>query len=459
MHEVRYVRQHDGVFVTSGPSGQDSTKASRAAERPLFLFQYSQYNSSLRFDVPPQPQSFAVSQNNTIPKLKAGLLPKGIWRCTGAQFIGRFCRRKSRALYAVTAHELFDFAARRGAISVFVGGSFVTDKQKPDDFDCIIVFEKESQIPDRTARFEIEGTNLDVFFCAEDQPDILASFIAVFSRTRDDRECGVIEVILRDEDRKAIWEAPNFGPTPETLELARSIYFQRHVINWNNQRRALITIHGIRSHGEWNAEISHIASSSGWIIAPFTYGYVEPTTVARESERQKIVDQFRDHINDIFDRYNCNISVIAHSFGTYVVARYLLGFDVPPVYIDTLILTGSILNESLDIDRFKGRVFKVINEVAPNDSVVSFAPLIGQWKDPLLGNSGKVGFKSSSTLLDQRTCEVFTHNNVIRRDVVSKRWMPWLEINAGRSGISPRALRVLTEYLARADDNDDDDFD
>lgn len=66
----------------------------------------------------------------------------------------------------MTAQEIFDFSAARGATSVFVGGSFVGEKAKPTDFDCIIVFEKESQIPDRTARFEIEGTNLDVFFCA-----------------------------------------------------------------------------------------------------------------------------------------------------------------------------------------------------------------------------------------------------------------------------------------------------
>ncbi|MFY9952176.1 DUF6932 family protein [Bradyrhizobium sp.] len=101
-----------------------------------------------------------MPRKNSIPEFKAGLLPKGVWSCTGAQFIERFCQSKSRAVYAVAAQEIFDFSAARGATSVFVGGSFVSEKAKPADFDCIIVFEKESQIPDRTARFEIEGTNL-----------------------------------------------------------------------------------------------------------------------------------------------------------------------------------------------------------------------------------------------------------------------------------------------------------
>jgi len=330
-----------------------------------------------------------------------------------------------------------------------VGGSFVSEKERPADFDCIIVFEKESQIPDRSARFDIEGTNLDVFFCAADQPQILNSFITMFSLTRDNRECGIIQVTLRDKKQKAMWDASHV-PDSETLELVKTIYFQRHVVNRNSRGKALITIHGIRSHGEWNAEIAHIASSCGWIIAPFTYGYVEATTVTKESERQRIVDQFRDHINDIFDKYNCRISVIAHLFGTYIIAKYLLGFDRPPVSIDTLILTGSILSESLDIDRFKGRAFKIINEVAPNDSVVPYAPMIGLWRDALLGNSGKAGFKSASDILEQRTCDVFTHNNVIRRDVVSKRWMPWLEINVGRVGISRRAQEKIAELLGKA---------
>lgn len=383
-----------------------------------------------------------------IPKFKAGLLPKGVWPCTGQQFLERFCRTDGRTAYDVIVRDICNFSVARGAVSILVGGSFVSEKPKPADFDCIIVFEKETQIPDRTARFDIEGINLDVFFCALDQPRILSSFIAMFSLTRDDRECGIVQIALRDKKLRPIWET--FAkPDSETLELVKTIYFQRHVVDRNSRDKALITIHGIRSHGEWNAEIAHIASSCGWIVAPFNYGYVEAPTITKESERQKIVDQFRDHINDIFDRYNCRISIIAHSFGTYVIAKYLLGFDHPPVSIDTLILTGSILNESLDVDRFKGRAFKIINEVAPNDGVVAYAPMIGLWKDPLLGNSGQVGFRSTSDILEQRTSDVFTHNNVIRRDVVSKRWMPWLEINVGRIGTSRRAYEKIAEMLER----------
>ena len=93
-----------------------------------------------------------------------------------------------------------------------------------------------------------------------------------------------------------------------------------------------------------------LRSSNGWIFAPFTYGYFDLPQLVSAAQRDLIVDKFRMHIGDIFDRYRGDISVIAHSFGTYIVMKYLLGFDVPPVCIDTLILTGSILNEELNLN-------------------------------------------------------------------------------------------------------------
>jgi pimeloyl-ACP methyl ester carboxylesterase len=367
----------------------------------------------------------------TIPEfLPDGLLPHGIWPCVGREFIDRFCAGDDRKHFAKAAQDIFDFALHGGASKVLIGGSFITIKEKPHDLDCVIVFATETQIPERTERLHIEGTELDVFFCAETQPEILGGLVTLFSRTRHDRSTGIVQVNLRGDHGRPLWTIIQ-EPDEQTLDIIKRVYFQRHIIDRNNSQKALITVHGIRSHGEWNAEIAHIASSNGWIVAPFAYGYVEADVFANAAERGRIVDQFRDHINDISDRYGCDISVIAHSFGTYVIAKYLLGFDIPPVSIDTLILTGSVLHEDLEIDRFEGRAFKVINEIAPNDSIVKYARPANFWRDPLIGRSGEVGFSKASNRLEQRSCDVFTHNNVIRRDVVSKRWMPWLEANVG----------------------------
>jgi hypothetical protein len=112
--------------------------------------------------------------------------------------------------------------------------------------------------------------------------------------------------------------------------------------------------------------------------------------------------------------------------------RYLTGFDVPPTLIDTLIFTGSILDPDFDFDTLRGKAAAVFHEVAPNDKVVGWAELASIYKDPLIGNSGEIGFSKSSSRLVEGKCEIFDHNNVIRRDVIINRWMPQLEAHVGQ---------------------------
>ncbi|MHC2539136.1 DUF6932 family protein [Bradyrhizobium diazoefficiens] len=360
-----------------------------------------------------------------------GLLPPGRHECTGQEFISRFCVGGTREHFEGAITDVLDFAMNKGAVGVLMGGSFITNTEAPKDFDCVIVFSDEAQIPDRTERVEIEGTKLDVFFCALSQTRILGGFIRMFSETRKGKEVGVIYIDLWDEGGQALWRTV-YDVDEDTLEIIRRMYFDRHLVERNYRDKALITVHGIRTYAEWNAEIAHIASSNGWIFAPFTYGFFDISQLAKAKERNLIVDKFRAHIHDIRDRYGCDVSVIAHSFGTYVVMKYLLGFDLPPVQIDTLILTGSIIDENLDLEKLKGKAAVVVNEVAPNDDIVQWAQAGTLWGDDLIGASGAVGFKNVVERLDQRTCEIFDHNNVIRRDVVSQRWMPLLEAGVGR---------------------------
>lgn len=366
----------------------------------------------------------------TIPAFgPSGFLPPGLWECTPEEFIDGFCEGRARARFLSTIRYILDFAAGRGSHHILIGGSFISSKPEPNDLDCVVIFDHTSQIPDRTERLEIDGTKLDIFFCALTQAPVLATFRALLSQSRAGTEVGVIQINLERDGARVDWDsyAP---PEEEALATAKAIYINRHIVNRNPSNKALVTIHGIMSTADWNAEIALIASSNGWIIAPFHYGYVEPTVFLDAAKRRSIIDRFRDHIFYIKDRYGSNISVIAHSYGTYVACKYLFGFDRPPVHLDTLILTGSIINEKLDIDSFLGRAYQVINEVAPNDSVVKYARPASLW-DSLVGRSGEVGFKNNSALLMQNECDIFDHSNVIRRDVISQRWMPALEANVG----------------------------
>jgi hypothetical protein len=381
-----------------------------------------------------------------------GLLSPGVHELSGEQFIKIFCKSGKRAHFKKAIQDLCDFSISKNATRILVGGSFVSKNTTPHDLDCVIVFQKEKQIPERSEQLSIEGTQLDIFFCSEDQPTLLGAFVKLFSQSRIDQESGVIQINLWEKGNKPLWEVIQ-EPDDRTFEIIKRVYFQRHIVDLNNNHKAIITVHGIHSHAEWYSEVAHIASSNGWIVAPFVYGYVGVDVLRKPAKRREIVDRFRLHLEDMRSRYECSVSVIAHSFGTYIVASYLYGFDLCPHPLDTLILTGSILNENLDINDLRGKVARVINEVAPHDPIIKYAKPAALWSDPLLGRSGDLGFVKPSSLLQQQTCQVFDHNNVILRDVVSRRWMPWLEAHVGRGDRD--ALQVLLE---RKETNQEIDF-
>lgn len=359
-----------------------------------------------------------------------GFLPEGVHEVTSQDFLNAFCMSGVRLHFYKPMQDIVDYARARGATMILVGGSFISTKAEPSDLDCAVVFAEEKQIPDRAERVQISGVRLDMFFCAADQAGMVGSMIELFGNSRNNVKVGLIAIPLQEASGSQLWSGVDLNDTTG-LEIIQRAYAFRHFTDLNPGKKALITVHGIRTHAEWNSEITHIASANGWVVAPFNYGYVEADVFLNEKKRQEILGNFRKHIEDISSRYQSDISVIAHSFGSYIVAAYLWGFDVTPVPIDTLILTGCVLNPDLDFSEVSGSVGRIIHERAPNDKVVNFAGPAALNKIKLLGNSGAVGFRKPAENLEEMTCDIFHHTNVIQRDVISRRWMPRLEMNLG----------------------------
>jgi hypothetical protein len=160
-------------------------------------------------------------------------------------------------------------------------------------------------------------------------------------------------------------------------------------------------------------------------------------------------------VQAIKDQY-CNspdtkISIIAHSFGTYIIGAYLAGFEGdPPVQFESIILTGSILTEEYDWSKMEQTysVGNVRNEMAPNDQWVKWMPNKSWLKlDSLFGQAGINGFKSKSFLLEQHSTSIFDHNNVIKRDVILKSWLPYLKTNKGK--LDERGYKLLMDKIKK----------
>ena len=366
---------------------------------------------------------------------EAGTLPKWIHRCTGEVFLERYCEGDDvRCAYYKAITDIFDFARSRNARYLFVGGSFITKEKEPSDFDVVIVFSKREHIPTKGERLLIEGKKADIMFCSEDEPNIVDAFVHLFSHGRFDQELGIIQVDLCGVG--ADWQVRHM-PDEEELNIVKRVYFNRGLVDLDQPEGILVTVHGLLTNAAWNSDVMPIFSSQGWIVAPFSYGFQTPEILLSGSGRREVLNKFRDWIYDVHRTYgggSTPISLIAHSFGTYIVGAYLHGFnEVPPVTFESVILTGSILTEDYDWESCVGKkVGRVRNEIAPNDQWVKWMPK-KNWLglDPLFGQAGVKEFNSKSRILSQCENTIFDHNNVIRRDVINQMRLPYLKANKG----------------------------
>lgn len=367
---------------------------------------------------------------------KDGNLPKGIHLCSGSEFIDQFCFNEYRKGLTKSIADIFDWSFVKYATRIFIGGSFVTNNPEPNDIDCLVVFYDDNSIPHRSEMLTIASTKFDIQCCSEQSPEIIDNFLYLFMHSRIMNEVGVIEVDLRGSGNK--WEIRHY-PDEDTYKIIQRAYINRHYVDHYKPNGVVVTVHGLLSTAKWNTEIAPAVTSQNWIFAPYVYDDNTPDLLVNPKKRAYVVDAFREWLYDINQRYHeAPVSVIAHSFGTYIIGAYVNGFEeFLPVQLNCIILTGSILSTQYDWDKHRGaKIARVLNEIAPNDQWVKHMPKL-QWidKDPLFGNSGVEGFTNKSSILTERKSDIFDHNNVIKRDVIEKYWLPFLMTNRNASYI------------------------
>jgi hypothetical protein len=134
-----------------------------------------------------------------------GYLPEGLHRATEAEVTFRFgSSSPRRRRLAVRVRRWIELSRLTQAHRLLVDGSFVTDKDDPNDVDAVVLLadDFEEQVArGLDAALELEGMILthhpEEIFAAEDSSDWDA-WVEFFSRTReaDGRRKGLVEVEL-----------------------------------------------------------------------------------------------------------------------------------------------------------------------------------------------------------------------------------------------------------------------
>jgi len=164
-------------------------------------------------------------------------------------------------------------------------------------------------------------------------------------------------------------------------------------------RHLIITVHGIRTFGQWQERLEALLKRGAHPgerleVVHYKYGYFSAFAFLSVALRWVAVRRFRAELLSLTREPCTRVDIVAHSFGTYLVARALYSLRrVPGLRVNTVILAGSVLPSRFPWRRLvPDRVGRVINECGVKDNILLLSQAI-----PLLGMAGRVGFNGMTS--------------------------------------------------------------
>ena len=185
----------------------------------------------------------------------------------------------------------------------------------------------------------------------------------------------------------------------------------------------VVLIHGIRTYAQWQELLkSELEKDAGTKkVYPLGYGYFDlicfwlPYYFFRWHRINKITQKLR---NIQAEHPTENIIVVAHSFGTYIIADILS--ENPDIKIHRLLLCGSIIKNSFRWDKLP----KIPRGGITNDcGTKDFYPILAKALSWGYGSSGRFGFKTNE--VEDRYHDL-DHSGFINSSFMKKFWIPFI---------------------------------
>lgn len=198
--------------------------------------------------------------------------------------------------------------------------------------------------------------------------------------------------------------------------------------------RTILSIHGIRTTGKWQDDLSEALEKHGFRHRPLNFGFFRTLFLLLPWSREKKIKWFLDEYQLKLGSDSVPPSVIAHSFGTYIIASALQQYDL--IRFDRVIFCGSIVRRDFDWSHAVsvGQVNNVLNEAGGRDIWCS---LVG-WVVADAGPSGVSGFQDTAGgKVLQLEHKSHRHSDYFYKLNYEQRWIPFLQ---GRE-IKPSPVR------------------
>ncbi len=186
----------------------------------------------------------------------------------------------------------------------------------------------------------------------------------------------------------------------------------------------VFTLHGIRTQGAWQKQVHEELQNSEFRHYLLDYDHFGLMQFLTPSQRRRKIKWFRAEYERIVGDSGMRPCVIAHSFGTYIVAQAIKRYT--ELKFDRIIFCGSIVHEDYDWASVikTGRVNAVLNQYGHQDFPVKIAARCRWFTDA--GSAGVKGFSSTHAAVRQQSREEFGHSDYFYPSNYRENWVPFL---------------------------------
>jgi len=196
------------------------------------------------------------------------------------------------------------------------------------------------------------------------------------------------------------------------------------------RERLVILVHGILTFADWQSKLGKVLKKAGLNVAETNFGLLDlitfllPIKYFRRKRIDKVLRQLR-HAR--IENPNAKISILAHSFGTYIVAEILA--SEPDITVHRVVFCGSIVPFDHPFVNEIGRrvTDRVVNDVGSKDIWPAFANSVTTG----YGDTGTYGFRHPK--VTDRWFTGYAHSDFLTADFCGMYWVPFFK--DGKKGL------------------------
>lgn len=196
-----------------------------------------------------------------------------------------------------------------------------------------------------------------------------------------------------------------------------------HKPKLRTKRKIVISLHGIRTRGVWQKDLSPLVTEQGWIYYPLDFGWFSVLFFIPWFIRSRKIEWFRQRYNEVRNRYPDVVpSIIAHSFGTWILCKAIAKYE--HLKFDKIILCGSVVPSDFDWETIykRNQLTSVRNDGGKKDVWARFSKLFA-WGT---GNAGYAGFDQKKPYICDKIYDFYDHGSAFGFDHYLGEWIPFI---------------------------------